>query len=425
MKIAIIAEVFLPKIDGVVGRTVNLIRQLQRHGDEVVVYCPEVGEPRNSPVPVIDFPSFPFPQYPEYLIGQPDRRLIIELRKMQPDVIHFINPFAFGYQCYDLLQKSDLSIPTVFSFHTLYGEFVKKYRALRPLSPVLWWLTREYHNAADLNLTVSEPMLVDLERRGFRNVKLWQPAVDTHVFAPERATADMRARLFGVHPNKRLLLTVSRLAPEKNVEFLAEILQRIPDTTLAIVGDGPQRAELERRFAGLPASFAGYLTGTDLAEAYASADAFVYSSETETMGNVILEAMSCGLPVVAARAGGVPSLFTDGKEGFLFTPGDAGQAEESLRWLLSHDSRRRVFGALARVAMLERTWERSADLVRSEYQRLTVQGERSAAGPVRRGRPAKAMSSALVGLFRLAARLQRTLRRFPVGLPAETVTSRL
>lgn len=75
MKIAIIAEVFLPKIDGVVGRTVNLIRQLQRHGDEVVVFCPEVGEPRNAPVPVVSFPSFPFPQYPEYLIGQPDQRL--------------------------------------------------------------------------------------------------------------------------------------------------------------------------------------------------------------------------------------------------------------------------------------------------------------------------------------------------------------
>ena len=170
MRIAIVAEVFLPKIDGVVGRTVNLIQQLLANGDEVIVICPKVAEYRNSPVPLIEFPSFPCASYPEYAIGRPDQRLIQELKAFRPDVIHFLNPFAFGFQCYDLLCRSDLQLPVLFSFHTLYGEFVKQYRGLGMLSRLLWWLMKSYHNMADRNLTVSDFMADDLRKRGFERV---------------------------------------------------------------------------------------------------------------------------------------------------------------------------------------------------------------------------------------------------------------
>ena len=321
MRIVIVAEVFLPKIDGVVIRTMNLIKQLQQLGDEILVVCPEAEGRTDSPVPLVEFRSFPFPSYPEYKVGLPDKRLVSEINEFQPDIIHFLNPFAFGFRCYDILQKAELSVPTVFSFHTLYGEFVKRYGLLKPLSPLLWWLTKEYHNTAGANLTVSSIMKVDLEDRGFERVRLWPPAVDSQMFHPDRRTDEMRQRLCPGDSEKPLLLTVSRLAPEKNVEFLAEVLEKIPEAQLAIVGDGPGRPALERRFAGLNVRFVGYMTGEELATAYASADAFVYASETETMGNVILEAMACGLPVVAAAAGGVPSLIEDGVTGHLFPPG--------------------------------------------------------------------------------------------------------
>src|SRR5207253_4845654 len=131
-------------------------------------------------------------------------------------------------------------------------------------------------------------------RRGFERVELWPPAVDSDLFHPRRQSEAMRTRLLGGRSDRRLLLTVSRLAPEKNVGFLAEVLKAIPDACLAIVGDGPARADLERRFQGTDARFVGYLKGEQLAAAYASADAFIYASETETMGNVVLEAMACG-----------------------------------------------------------------------------------------------------------------------------------
>src|SRR5262245_40662417 len=133
MRIALLTEVFLPKIDGVVNRTLNLIRQLVGFGDELLVVCPWAPGCTECPVPVVSFPSFSFPLYPEYRIGLPDKRLAEVLRGFAPDVIHYINPFAFGFRSHDVLRKAGIVTPNVFSFHTLYGEFVKQYKALKPL----------------------------------------------------------------------------------------------------------------------------------------------------------------------------------------------------------------------------------------------------------------------------------------------------
>src|SRR5262249_46709715 len=159
------------------------------------------------------------------------------LRSFRPDVLHYVNPFAFGFRCNDVLRKKGLHVPSVFSFHTLYGEFVKQYKALKPMSALIWWLMREYHNRADVNLTVSSIMQADLTARGFQRVELWPPAVDSELYHPQRKSAAMRARLLGGRTDQRLLLTVSRLAPEKNVGFLADLIKATPNASLAIVGD--------------------------------------------------------------------------------------------------------------------------------------------------------------------------------------------
>jgi glycosyltransferase involved in cell wall biosynthesis len=368
MRIAIVAEVFLPKVDGVVNRTVHLIQQLSRCHDDVVVLCPQSAGGGACSVPVVEVPSFPFPLYPEYRIGLPDQRLITAVEDFRPDIIHYVNPFAFGFRCYDLLHKAGLRIASVFSFHTLYGEFVKQYKLLSPLSSLLWWLTREYHNRADMNITVSTVTQEELVKRGFRRVQFWPPAVDSTVFHPAQKSAAMRDRLTGGRPAKQLLVTVSRLAPEKNVAFLADVLDKFPDAFLAIVGDGPHRAELERRFAGKNAHFVGYLKGAQLAEAYASADAFVYASEVETMGNVVLEAMACGCAVVAPRAGGIPTLVADGATALLYAPGSLEDAVRALRTVLNDDTFRDSLGAAARRAVESWNWETSIDQVREVYR---------------------------------------------------------
>lgn len=368
MRIALICEVYLPKVDGVVGRTLNLIRQLQAAGDDILVCCPAVPEPRESPVPLAECRSFPCISYPDYHIGVPGPDLVRRLREFSPDVVHFINPLAFGFAVCLQLRRVSFQKPLVFSFHTQYGEFVRTYPGLSWLSGTLWHLMRAFHNTADVNLTVSQTMLEDLQGRGFERLQLWPPAVDSQKFSPALRDPGMRSRLSGNRPVDVLLLTVSRLAAEKNVGFLTEVLDRVPDSQLAVVGDGPERETLERRFAGRSAVFPGCLTGNQLSQAYASADVFVYASETETMGNVILEAMAAGLPTVAAAAGGVCSLVQHGRTGFLFTPGRADEAAGYVRQLLEDEDLRTRMSAAARADACSRSWCSAVDAVRSSYQ---------------------------------------------------------
>jgi glycosyltransferase involved in cell wall biosynthesis len=409
MRVLIITEVFLPKIDGVVHRTLNLIRQLIRCDDQLMVLCPHAEGCSQCPVPVVSFPSFSFPLYPEYRIGSPDQRLPCLARDFAPDVVHYVNPFGFGFRCYDVLQRAGIHLPTVFSFHTLYGEFVKKYPVLKPLSALLWWMMREYHNCADINITVSNLMQQDLIRRGFRRVECWPPAVDTELFKPERKSAAMRANLSRGRPDRPLLLTVSRLAPEKNVSSLAGVLERLPDACLAIVGGGPERKELERRFPSDRTYFVGYLKGEELAAAYASADAFIYASETETMGNVVLEAMACGNSVVAPCAAGIPSLVVNGKTGFLYPPGSQTEAARLARMLIDDGNLRRQIGRQSRQSVKNWTWENSVDRVRQIY-RESIQEHRTRPTAATLGhRLAGATNSSLISTFKALAAL--SLRR--------------
>jgi glycosyltransferase involved in cell wall biosynthesis len=426
MRIVIIAEVFLPKIDGVVHRTMNLIRQLLHFGDEVLVIAPEATGGQGCPVPVVEVPSFSFLLYPEYRIGLPDRRLSDVIREFAPDVLHYVNPFAFGFRCYDVLHRTGVRVPTVFSFHTLYGEFVKKYNLLKPLSLLLWWLMKEYHNRADVNLTVSSVMQQDLAKRGFRRVRYWPPAVDSLLFHPGSRSADMRARLGRGHPEKKLLLTVSRLAPEKNVGFLADLLDQFPDACLAVVGDGPQRPELERRFAGKNANFLGYLRGAELAAAYASADAFVYASEMETMGNVVLEAMASGCPVVAPRAGGIPSLVNHGETGLLYAPGDLDEAVRFTRLILTEEARRSRLARAAREWVEDWGWSSSIGQVRAVYQEAVEVYQRATRQRTSRQGLAQLVMSALVSGFRSVGPPRVAARRNGEknGRPAAALASR-
>jgi glycosyltransferase involved in cell wall biosynthesis len=403
MRIAIIAEVFLPKVDGVVIRTMNLIRHLLDQGDEILVVAPQVEGRRDSPVPVVEFRSFPFAAYPEYRIGLPDARLVRTIEEFSPDLLHYINPFAFGFRCCDILAQAGLPVPAVFSFHTLYGEFVKRYALLKPLSSMLWWLMRDYHNTADRNLTVSAIMQQDLIDRGFERVELWPPAVDCSLFDPQRSNIEMRQRLSNGQPQRPLLLTVSRLAPEKNVVFLADVIRQIPQARLAIIGDGPQRAELERRFTGTNTSFFGYMKGEELARAYASADAFVYASETETMGNVVLEAMASGLAVAAPRAGGIPSLVRHDETGLLYQPGDARDAVAAVRRLLSEEDFRTRTSRQARSTVEQWGWNRSIERVRQHYIETIENWKQGRRVPLRTRRAGPAMVQALVLAFRAVA----------------------
>ena len=168
---------------------------------------------------------------------------------------------------------------------------------------------------------------------GIKEVRLWPQGVDAERFNPSRSSPTWRQRLSGGEPTDRLLLYVGRLAPEKDIGLLKEAFGKVSGIRLAIVGDGPARADLEREFAGTPTVFTGLLQGDDLAAAYASADVFVFPSTTDTLGMAMLEALASGLPVVAARSGGSSEVVGDGESGLLYEPGSAASFVAAVRRL--------------------------------------------------------------------------------------------
>ncbi len=338
MRIAFFTETFLPKVDGIVTRLTRTVEHLVSGGDEVLVFCPEGAPSHFAGARVIGVPAMPLPLYPELKLALPRPAVSDALDSFGPDLVHVVNPAVLGLGGIWLARSRDL--PLVASYHTHLPKYLEHY-GMGMLEPLLWELLKAAHNQAQLNLCTSTAMVEELSERGIQHTALWQRGVDTDLFHPGRARPELRRRLLGDHADSdSLLLYVGRLSAEKQIERLRPLLDHLPGARLALVGDGPHRQQLERAFAGTPTTFVGYLGGADLAGAYASADAFLFPSSTETLGLVLLEAMAAGCPVVAARSGGIPDIVTDGVNGCLFDPADPnGLLEASRRLLADRDGR--------------------------------------------------------------------------------------
>jgi glycosyltransferase involved in cell wall biosynthesis len=240
------------------------------------------------------------------------------LDQFQPDLVHVVNPAVLGLGGIWLAKTREL--PLVASYHTHLPKYLEHY-GMGMLEPLLWELLKAAHNQAQLNLCTSTAMVEELSDHGIQHTALWQRGVDTELFRPVLRSAAMRQRLLGRHGDSDCLLLYSgRLSAEKQIDRIRPVLEALPGARLALVGDGPSRAQLEKIFEGTATTFMGYMAGTDLASAYASADAFLFPSSTETLGLVLLEAMAAGCPVVAARRGGIPDIVTDGLNGCLYEP---------------------------------------------------------------------------------------------------------
>jgi glycosyltransferase involved in cell wall biosynthesis len=319
MRIALFTETFLPKVDGIVTRLKHTIEHLQRNGDEVLIFCPDGGLKSYHGAKIYGLSAFPLPLYPELKLALPRPEIRHQLEKFRPDLIHVINPAVLGLA--GIFYAKNMGIPLVASYHTHLPKYLEHY-GLGLLEGLLWELLKGAHNQAELNLCTSSVMVDELRQHGIERVDLWQRGVDTETFHPDRASLQMRHYLSQGEPTSHLLLYVGRLGAEKEIERIRPILAAIPAARLAIVGDGPHRTYLEDYFAGTSTHFVGYLGGDELAAAYASADAFIFPSRTETLGLVLLEAMAAGCPAIAARSGGIPDIITDGKNGCLFDPQD-------------------------------------------------------------------------------------------------------
>lgn len=360
MRVALFTETFLPKVDGIVTVLVLLMDHLIKRGVEFVVVAPRLdGQPAQyRGRRVIGVPGLRLPLYPELKVGPPTLHTYREVKRFAPDIAHFIHPTLVGTG--GLMMAKHLDVPTLASFH-LDLATMTQYFGLGFLEPVVWWYTRANFNAADYALAPSRRVQQAMLAHGVREVGLWRRGVDAERFHPRYRSQEMRYRLSGGHPDETILLYVGRLSGEKRIDMLRPVLQAVPGTRLAIVGDGPARAALQAHFAGTPTTFMGYLTGEELWSAFASADIFTFPSAMETFGLVLIEAMAAGLPVVTSRVGGADDMVTPGVNGYLFNAGDVRGLIDGVRAILAEPSKRRVMGRNARLFAETQSWPAMMD----------------------------------------------------------------
>nr|GME15426.1 sulfoquinovosyl transferase SQD2-like [Ipomoea batatas] len=364
-------------ISGYKNRFQNFIKYLREMGDEVMVVTTHEGVPEEFyGAKLIGSHSFPCPWYrkvPLSLALSP--RIISEVAQFKPDIVHASSPgiMVFGALCIAKL----LSVPIVMSYHTHVPVYIPRYTYSWLVQP-MWLIIKFLHRAADLTLVPSAAIAKDLEEYKVTEtdkIRLWNKGVDSQSFHPQYYSEEMRSRLSNGEPDKPLIVHVGRLGVEKSLDFLKRVMDKIPEARIAFIGDGPYRGELEKMFSGMPAVFTGMLQGEELSQAYASGDVFVMPSESETLGQVVLEAMSSGLPVVAARAGGIPEIISDdqqGKIGYLFNPGDLDDCLRKLKPLLWDPELRETIGKAARDEVEKYDWKAATKKIRNEQYNAAI-----------------------------------------------------
>ncbi len=371
MRIAFFTETFLPKVDGIVTRLTKTLPHLVEAGDEVLIFCPEGAPDSHAGAQVVGVPAMPLPLYPELKLALPRPAVSEALERFRPDLVHVVNPAVLGLGGIWLAKTRNL--PLVASYHTHLPKYLEHY-GMGMLEPLLWELLKAAHNQAELNLCTSTAMVDELAAKGIEHTALWQRGVDTELFRPELANPAMRERLHGGHSDTgNLLLYIGRLSAEKQIERIRPVLEALPEARLALVGDGPHRQQLERVFEGTATTFVGYLSGDALASAYASGDAFVFPSSTETLGLVLLEAMAAGCPVVGANRGGIPDIVTDGVNGRLYEPDQPSSLITAVQRLLGDQASRGQLRQSARFEAERWGWAGATAQLRGYYRQVLEQ----------------------------------------------------
>ncbi|HEY6577225.1 MAG TPA: glycosyltransferase family 1 protein [Mycobacterium sp.] len=370
MRVAIVAESFLPNVNGVTNSVLRVIEHLRRTGHEVMVIAPDTpqGEPPaekvHDGVRVHRVPSRMFPMITSLPLGVPRPRMVGVLRGFDPDVVHLASPALLGYG--GLQAARFLGIPTVAVFQTDIAGFAESY-GMGVMTKAAWAWNRHLHKRADRTLAPSTAAMEDLAAHRIPRVHKWARGIDVTGFAP--SARDEKLRRWWSPDGKSVVGFVGRLAPEKHVERLAVLAQR-DDLQLVIVGDGVDQAKLE---SVLPSAvFTGALYGEPLATAYASMDVFVHPGEHETFCQAVQEAMASGLPVIAPNAGGPRDLVAPYRTGLLLEVDDfEAKLSESVDHLIAERHR---YSVAARRSVLGRTWPAICDELLGHYE--AVQGMR-------------------------------------------------
>jgi glycosyltransferase involved in cell wall biosynthesis len=356
VRVAYFTESLYPHVDGVSRTLARLFETLEGEGIDFQVFSPFLPDDSVGwSGKVHEVRHFPLLMNPGYRLSFPGggaaRRA---LEAFQPDLVHVVSPTPMAVWAQRWARRAH--VPSVASFHTHFVSYFRYY-GIQPLERFGWSLIRRFYRRAARVYAPSWSIIHELREEGVENLELWSRGIDLSAFSPSFRDPAIRD-LVRADEHTPLLLLVSRLVKEKDladlVEVDAELRRRGVPFRLAVVGDGPMRAELEE---SLPdAYFAGHQSGESLARWYASAEVFVFPSTTETLGNVVLEALASGLPAVVVDRGGPRDLVEHGVSGFVARANDIADIADQVEHLLTDAAIRVAMGQAGIASAAERDW---------------------------------------------------------------------
>lgn len=384
-RILFCSDTYPPQVNGVSVVTALSVTGLMRRGWDVEVIAPRYPEeaPRifesgMNEAPVTEIASVPMPTYPDIRLAAPQRGKVRDVvARFKPDLLHSATEFMIGRLGQTAAMRQ--GIPVTTSYHTDFAKYTASYGLPFLRKPVTAWIRRFHANASRI-FTPSAPAREDLLALGLKDVEVWGRGVDDVLFHPSKRSLTLRQRLsLG---DAFTFLHVGRLAPEKGVDILLDAFGKLEAALgsdrvrLVVAGAGPSLPGLKAR-APKSVTFLGNLDrNRELPALYASADAFIFASTTETLGLVVLEAMAAGTPVVAAPAGGVADHLRHEVNGLAYPPLDASACAAAMRRLVEDRPLLLKLREGARATAERRTWEQELDRLDASYREVLTRSGR-------------------------------------------------
>lgn len=372
LRVSVVTETYPPEVNGVASTVAHLVSGLQSKGHHVQLIRPRQqaseNEEQEDRFHEVLMRGVKIPHYPNLRMGVPSKRQLVRLWTLRrPDVVHIATEGPLGWSALQACRF--LKLPVTSDFRTNFHAYSRHYGMGWLRKPIMAYL-RKFHNASQRTFVPTEALRTDLDGSRFKNLRVIGRGVDTGLFDPVRSDRALRSR-WGAGDQSLVILCVSRLAAEKNLDLLAGAFEALaasaPWCRLVLVGDGPMRSRLQDR---LPqAVFAGTRTGHDLAAHYASADLFVFPSLTETYGNVTAEALASGLPVIAFDYAAASQLIRQDVNGCLVPFGDSNTFVQRVVDLGLNRQKLEVMSAHARRTALGLSW----DSVVTQFETQLVQ----------------------------------------------------
>jgi phosphatidylinositol alpha 1,6-mannosyltransferase len=362
MKVAVVTESFLPSINGVTNSVLRVLETLFEKGHQAMIVAPTKEGSTYAGFPIVTCPFVPLGGFP---VAIPTPAITAALDRFAPDVIHAAAPFWLGSQAIAYAARKRTASVAV--YQTNVSGYMERY-GLEFATGLLEAATAAIHKPATLSLAPTAEAQRYLNSLGIESVYVWGRGVDLETYRPDRKAGleSLKLRSLWAPQGEQIIGYVGRLAPEKQVGRLIE-LSEIPGVRIVIVGDGPDRHELEARFRGTGTIFTGALTGEELANSYGAMDLFVHCGTEETFGQTIQEAHASGLPVIAPNAGGPRHLISEGRNGFLVDSSRQGAFREKVELLLTNPHLLASFSHEARAAVEGKSWAKNNQELLAHY----------------------------------------------------------